>query len=87
MFGCGAAMKIASFIKDAPVTEKILKHPRLWKTEHPGTPLPETRYGDMIEYQHQPTDAGWDDHKEPSIMLNQLSQLPDVEPVRIKAVK
>lgn len=65
---CGAEMKIVSFINDASVIEKILKHLRLWQAEHPGNPPPETLYEEMIEY--LPFDDGWDDYEEPSITLN-----------------
>ncbi len=56
-------MKIVSFIDDAPVIEKILKHLRLWQAEHPGKPPPDT-----IEY--LPFDDGWSDYEEPSITIN-----------------
>lgn len=65
---CGAEMKIVSFINDAAVIEKILKHLQLWKAEHPGKPPPESIYEDMIEY--LPFDDGWIDYEEPSIKIN-----------------
>ena len=43
-------MKIVSFITDAPVIEKTLKHLRLWQ-EHLGKPPPKTIIEEMIEYQ------------------------------------
>ncbi len=65
---CGTEMKIVSFINDAPVIEKILKHLRLWQIEHPGKPPPEKGYEEMIEYQL--IDGGWGSFEEPSIALN-----------------
>ena len=46
---CGAKMKIISFIKEAPVIEKILKHLQSWQTEHPGKPPPDNIYKEMID--------------------------------------
>jgi hypothetical protein len=65
---CGAEMKIVSFINEAPVIEKILKHLQLWRTEHPGKPPPDNLFEEMIDY--QPFDDGWGNYEEPSITLN-----------------
>ncbi|WP_321532196.1 hypothetical protein [uncultured Desulfuromonas sp.] len=61
-------MKIVSFINEAPVIEKILKHLHLWRADHPGKPPPDNLYENMIDY--QPFDGGWGDYEEPSITLN-----------------
>jgi hypothetical protein len=64
---CGAEMKIVSFINEAPVIEKILKHLRLWQIERPGKPPPQERCEEIIEY--QPFDDGWGDYEEPNITV------------------
>jgi len=61
-------MKIVSFINDAPIIEKFLKHLQLWHTENPVKSPPETICEDIIVY--QPYDDGWGDYQEPSITIN-----------------
>ncbi|MBN1142116.1 MAG: hypothetical protein JXB25_10055 [Deltaproteobacteria bacterium] len=61
-------MKIASFIIEAPVIEKILRHLGLWITENPARPPPEIVRED--ETDSQPFDDGWPGYEEPSITLN-----------------
>lgn len=58
-------MKIVSFINEAPVINKILKHLFLWNTEHLGKSLSETTYEEMIEC--LPLDTDWSDYEEPGI--------------------
>lgn len=65
---CGAEMKIVSFINEAPVIEKILRHLGLWDNKKPGRPPPEIIRED--ETDAQPFDDGWPGYEEPSITLN-----------------
>jgi hypothetical protein len=62
---CQAEMKIVSFIDEAVVIEKILRHLKLWEKPEPRVrPPPEIRLPDMATVVYEPCDDGCPEYEQ-----------------------